>query len=411
MNFRTGAVAASVAALLLGGCSSNSGPVTVSGTVVDLSGHPFAGQTVVISSGTFSRTQVTDVTGAFSVEGVPTPYNATVVDSGGERVTSYQGLTRTDPTLTDAISQSPNRRATLGGQLTGGTYPESDQLETTFAFSSPETFTPLAALSSGSYQAQVQWSGPETTSGTLYALQLDFGAQPGPGYLGYGVRENVALADMGTSTGQDVALSPVTSGTLSGTVTAAPGYSVYETNVQLLVAPTVPLFLFGFAYIPSGGSPFSYVTPSIEGTSLLLSEAAQGPAGAYVATQMALSANATGVALTLPAAPTLNLPADGATGVTPTTSFSWTAFPSGVHVFQVYSGGSAFLLVTSASTATLADFSPQTPLSSATYTWDVIGYAPAASVDALAAAGGLHQFLFGNITEGHSASRTFTTGP
>ena len=64
---------------------------TVNGTVVDIGGQPAAGETVVITSGAFSQTVVSDSNGAFTVPAVPSPYNATVIQS--TQAIQYQGLT------------------------------------------------------------------------------------------------------------------------------------------------------------------------------------------------------------------------------------------------------------------------------------------------------------------------------
>jgi hypothetical protein len=414
MDFRSRAVAVGLAALLAG-CSSSSGSgstITVSGTVVDLSGQPYPGQTVILSSGSFTQTETTDAGGAFSVEGVPRPYMATVVAGGGEFVSVYQGLTRVDPTLTGFFTPHGGRASTLTGQFTGGSPPGTVGDSTSFVFASAETVQDFIEFSSD-YHEQLRWSGPSTTTGTLYAIQVHLSEGVPTDYPGYGTRDNVALEDTGTLTGQDVALASVTTGTLSGTVTTPVGYSLAALSLQLLVAPTVALNLLNFAQEPPSAPTFSLATPSIDGTSVLLGfSATPSSTGESAAAQMAVSANASGVTLTVPAAPTLNLPEDGATGVTDSTAFAWTAFPSGVHLLQVFGGDRVFVLFTSASTTTLGAWpAPNTPPTSTAYTWNVMGLAPVPSVDAMAAAGGLNQFLFSNFTEGQSASRTFTTAP
>jgi len=404
--------AAGLGCLILGGCQSgsNDNPGTDVGRVVDLGGHLSAGQTVVLTSGSFTTTQVSDDAGIFSMAGVPTPYTATVVDSGGEVVTTYQGLTRMDPVLTDIITPSLTHGAVFGGQFTGGSFPVNGLDTMSFLFASPEVVAELANPFDANYLAHAAWAGPATTTGALYAIQIHNGPGGPIDYPGYGTRDNVTLQDNGTLSGQDIALSPVATGNLSGTVTAATGYSWSRQSLQLLVAPTVALPLFSAP--PSSASAFNYATPAIEATQVLLGVSTTGPSGTeYVATQMAFPSSVSSVSFNLPAAPALGLPEDGATGITPSTPFSWTAFPSGVHLFQVYSGAHVFILVTAASTATLSAFVPVGPESAASYTWDVIGYAPVSGVDALTASGGLYPFLFSNVTEGQSASRTFTTAP
>ncbi len=420
--FKQGAVSACAAVLLFAGCSSSSsgtdggggGPtVTVNGTVVNNVGQPSSGQTVVLSSGSFSKTALTDGSGAFSAQNVPTPYTATVVDSGGGLAVAYQGLTRTDPTLTDIITPPSTRSATVTGVLMGGTYPEPSLATTRFIFASPDGVRDLGEPTSANYEAQVSWPGPATTTGTLYAIQIQnsLGVTGPASYLGYGSRGDVPLQDTLTLTGQDVAMSPVTSGTVSGTVSLASGYTLNQRTLQLLVAPRVVLDLYGSSNVSA--TTFSYTTPAIAGTSVLVAAAANGEAGDYVATQAMVSANVSGLTLELPAAPALSAPPANATGVTTSTAFSWTAFPSGVYLFQVYASGSTFMVVTAATTASIPDLTAAgLPLpTSARYSWDVIGFSPVTSVDALAAQGGMDGLFYGDLTEGQSAPREFTTAP
>ncbi len=408
-------------AVLLCGCSSSPGgtdggggpTVTVSGTVVNNVGQPSMGQTVLLSSGSFTKTLVTDANGAFSAQSVPTPYTATVVDSGGGLAVAYQGLTRTDPTLTDIVTPPSTRSGTVKGVLTGGTYPEPALATTRFIFASPDGVRDLGEPTSADYQAQVTWPGPDTTTGSLYAIQIQNGPQgAGPsGYLGYGSRGDVVLEDTLTLTGQDIALSPVTSGTLSFGLTLAAGYTLSQETLQLLVAPRVVLDLYGTSSVSA--TTFSFTTPNVAGTSVLVAASANGEAGDYVATQAMVSANVSGLTLDLPPAPALSAPVPNATGVTTSTAFSWTAFASGVYLFQVYASGSTFMVVTAATTATIPDLtSSGLPLpTSARYSWDVLGFAPVTSVDAMAGQGGMDALFYGSLTEGQSAPREFTTAP
>jgi hypothetical protein len=80
-----------------------------------------------------------------------------------------------------------------------------------------------------------------------------------------------------------------------------------------------------------------------------------------------------------------------------------------VHAFQVFNAATTFILITSESTATLADFLVDGPAPGTGYSWRVIGYAPVASVDAMAATSFQTQTAVGTLTSAQSASRTFTT--
>jgi len=387
-----------------------SAPIAVSGTVVDDSSpsQPSPGQTVVITSGTFSQSVVTDANGAFSVSGVPTPYTATILDVGGTAAFQYQGLTRPDPTLTDLSAvQTQTNSALLSGMFTGGSYPESSDYVTVLNFVSPQTTVRLGDPMSGSYSDTIGWAGPTTTTGTLYGIQVHSVAGVPTDYQ-YGTLANLSLENTETLAAQNVALSAVTSGTLAGTVTTPAGYTVGEKDL-LLISGSAPLTLFEDT---SGGATFSYSTPSISNTSISLEVIASSGAGeASIVLMGGLSANASGVEVTIPAALQLTVPVNAATGVS--TPFTWTANANGISILYVHGGGPEFYVFTSGATATIPDLSSVgLPLpTSAGYTWEVLGLGPITTVDGAAGPGGINGLILGSIEESISATRTFTTSP
>jgi hypothetical protein len=409
--------------------------VTVTGTVLTYEGVPADGDTVGISSGTFTGSQRTDVSGRFTISGVPVPYDLLVSAPVGPAGTSvrYIGLTRTDPTVSDLLSGlAPMRTANLSGQLAGGSYPEPADVATRFVFASPENlYSVIYALSNldyltdGSFDSAMQWAGPATTTGALYALQFSSTLQEGgylpEQYLGYGSLDGVSLEDKGSLTGQTVTLAPVGADTMSVTLTPTDGYTFYEETVQLSVGPNVPLTI-----ILGGGTPSTaqtFLMPVIPNTSLVVSADATNDAGAYIqATRTGLAPDAS-VVLTFPPAPEVQAPADGATDVGPFTTFSWSPYPNGVHMLAVIPDkyGTPYFIFTAGTSATVPDFS-SLPANTGFY-WFVVGAAPLASVDDLATAdhyqafynGQLHSpfpgllpHSPGNLTVGASPSRTFT---
>jgi Carboxypeptidase regulatory-like domain len=385
---------------------------TVNGMVVDIAGQPVSGETVFISAASFNQPAVTDTNGAFSIPDVPTPYNATVIDSA--EAVQYQGLTRADPSLTAFFFLLDNRTAIISGTFSGGSFPEMAGYNTQFIFASPQTITSLGEPDSGSYTSTVRWPGPATTTGTLYALQVHSDALGLPlDYPGYGSLSGVTLQDTGNLGGQNVALSPVTAGLISGTVTAPAGYAVVFKSLSLEVTSGITLSLITDS---DASATFSYVTPDIANTTLLVSAAAASAAGEFsVALKAGQSANGSGIVLNIPAAPTLTTPANLATGVTASTPFSWSTFPGGVYEFQASSTSGppfTYFVITAATTTALADFgSAGVPVPASTqYSWSVIGLAPVSSIDLLTAAGGINKLTL-DLTEGASVSETFTTGP
>ena len=382
---------------------------TVSGTVVDDDGQPAPGRTVLIAAVNFDQTVVTDANGAFSVADVPTPYDATIVEAS--QAIQYKGLTRPDPSLT-AFFLVRNRSAVLTGHFDGGVFPETSNYKTDFIFASPEVTDSLADPPTGDYSSTISWSGPATTTGTLYALQIrNDGGLPSD-YPGYGVLSGVVLEDMQTLPGQNVSLSPVTAGTLSGTVFYPTNYSLFSKSLALQAAPFVTLF---FVSDFSSDAIFSYTTPAISNTTLVVEAAATSDAGEFSATvKTAQSANASGVELEIASAPLLTQPANMATGVTAgVTAFSWTIFAGGVYELSASSAsGPSVTVITAATTAVLPDLSDAGFLlpTSTVYTWSIVGLAPVQNVDLLAAPGGLNRATI-DISEGVSASQNFTTAP
>jgi hypothetical protein len=396
--------------------SADSGPavITVSGTVVDVKMQPYSGPTVLITSGAFNKSVATDASGAFTVSGVPTPYVATILDSTAKLVVQYQGLTRADPTLTDIVSPLPDRSAIVSGTLTGGMYPETSAYTTSFAFVSPQTVSPLPDAQTAAYSSVIQWRGPTSTTGTLYALQVHNVVGLPTDYPGYGMLPNVAFQDMATAPGKNISLGPVTAATLSGTVSAPAGYAVSAKGLSLLAAPGAVLSVLNDHSL---GTAFTYTAPSIGSTSLILSVSAVDGTGAFsIAQKAGLSADATGVILDVPAAQSLTVPANLATAVSVTTPFSWSAYTGGISILTAAPAGVSgptFYVFTSATTTTLPDVgSAGFPLpATSNYQWSIRGLAPVANIDAVALPGGFNQLVFGDLVESVTALRSFTTAP
>ncbi len=221
--------------------------------MIDGNGAAVAGQTVLITSGTFSQSVVSDATGAFSVPNVPTPYDATVIDSGGKEAVQYVGLTRADPSLTDLVSSSTPQTASVAGSFTGGTYPESASTNTQILFVSPQITVDFSDPGDGTFSSPVNWAGPSTTTGALYALQVHTVAGLPADFPGYWLAESLAH-QWESLTGQTVALSGVTTGTISGTITAPAGLTIGENIASLVPASGV---LLGFLQDSSGSASFS----------------------------------------------------------------------------------------------------------------------------------------------------------
>lgn len=392
------------------------GPVTiaVNGTVTDEYGALDPGQTVLITntSAAFSQSALSSATGTFSVANVPTPYDATVLDSGGTVVVKYLGLTRADPTLMDLVVAATPLSSSLAGQLSGGTFPQTSGYQTNMFFASPQTNLSNGALSvssSGAYSETVDWAGPSMTTGTLYALQVHT-VSGLPTDYSYGTKSNVLLQDMGALTGQNIALSAVTAGSLSGTVTVPAGYTL--SSIGAYFVPGAGALVQAFSD-NSPSTSFNYVSPAVPNSTLdLLVQASAGGSSILLFKKEGISANTTGIAATIVAPPSQLLPVTAATGVTVSTQFTWTN-TAGVYLFAATGSGVSYYVFTTATTGTIPDLSGagvQLPASAA-YQWLVVGIAPQTTVDSLAVSGGLIGLELVDGTFSESPLRDFTTSP
>jgi hypothetical protein len=395
-----------------------SGPatVTVSGTVTDEFGNLAPGETVILANTTasFSQTAVSSATGTFSIPSVPTPYNATIIDSGGKIIVQYLGLTRADPTFMVLIAPAPPLTSTLAGQLTGGTFPQMSGFDTTIVFGSPQTNLESSSLavSGTGYSGDIAWSGPNTTTGTVYALQSYSPPSSLPTTFSYGALSNVTLQNMESLSGQNIALAAVTTGTLSGTITLPTGFTVTSAGVVVTPGPGAVIEPVNDG---SGSTSFSYTTPVISGAtySLLVETEGAGSAVSFFK-KTGLSATASGITAAVEAPPTLTLPVDAATGVTLTTPFTWSTF-NGVYLWAAQGSGQSYYVFTTETTTTIPDLSSagiQLP-ASASFEWLVAGIGPQTTIDEVAIPGGLlnlAELVDGSF--GESAERGFTTaGP
>lgn len=398
-----------------GGTSTDT--LSVSGTLVDLEGNPVANASILVLGST--APSVSDTSGAFSLTGVKTPYDVVVRASGSRVATVYKGLSRQAIALTLLDPRQLTHRGTLEGRISGDDathYP-------LVLFASPEVREGPRSLSINStdsehtYSAQVEWSGPAVTTGTLYSLQTvraSLGDIP-TRYAGFGWRENVSLASGTTVSGQDITMNPVANSTFSGSFTLASGYILQDKQLRLTLPPDSRLRLFSER---SSGTAFSYAVPVIPQASLSFVVTALRQ-GAYTsAFRTGFSPGTTGLTLALPDAPHPLSPANQTTNVTRATPLSWTAYPEGVYLLRVKSSNPAgtpytVYVVTSEQSALIPDLSGigmalpgNTPFS-----WDISGMAPLASVDA-AVTGPRVSELARHRTDGsigYSESRAFTT--
>ncbi|WNG56707.1 carboxypeptidase regulatory-like domain-containing protein [Archangium gephyra] len=401
--------------------------ITVTGKVLDENGRPVKHASILIP-GNGRQAAALDSTGAFSIEGVTAPYDVIVVQREIRTATVYKGLSRRDltlPYITNVeIRDDDYRTARLEGTVTGGSTPydvSSPKVDFVSAASSGTAF----ADPDGTYSGEVNWNGPDSITGTLYAIQMESSAPftPPSSYLGFGRRDNVTLSNDTTSSALDITMNSVTDSHLGGSVTVPNGYALSTIGVTLVPEPNASIDLF---YAPELGGTFNYVVPQIPQSTFTVQASAsfENPADPFnTASSMlykkGLTAGTSNAALVLQEAARPSQPADNATEVTRATEFSWTAFTGGIHQFHIQEMDTApdtssysVYIFTSGTQTTLPDLSvfDMSLPANATFTWNVQSIAPVASMDALSELA-LTNPMLGTTDFALSISekRTFTT--
>jgi hypothetical protein len=214
-------------------------------------------------------------------------------------------------------------------------------------------------------------------------------------------------------------MSVISTAQVSGTVTAASGYTIATKLLVLSLGTTGGMPLLSD---PSTASPFTYNTPSISGATLgLTAIAGKSLVATSYAFKTGIATNATNVGLTIPAAPELSLPVNAATGIKTSSPFSWNAFSGGIHalvISPVVTSNPSYVVITAAASDSIPNLSAAglgLP-TNADYTWNVFGFAPFANTDAAAGPGGFIPQGFplapiGDGSVGLTVQRTFKTSP
>lgn len=257
-------------------------PVTVSGTLLDSTGAPVPGMTVLVDG----ELTVTNLDGSFELENVVLPYDLGYVDDGGGSVPAFgfpgyqvvvwRGVTRLDPVLLYEGEQPPEHFSTFSGSVTGGLgFPQGTwetRLWSNLAYS-PETQYGLDG-SDGSFDAGIGWRGPDPVSYTLNALQYEV---TGLEYTHHG-RVTGTIED-GVVETVDVPLVEIDSGIVTGTIPGLPPVGGAAVIGAMEIAPgndaaggrgypareLVPLSRFGSV---STAGAFTLQVPGIPGATV-----------------------------------------------------------------------------------------------------------------------------------------------
>ena len=213
-------------------------------------------------------------------------------------------------------------------------------------------------------------------------------------------------------------LQPVGTTQFTAAITLPSGYTLSGKLLDLRVSQ---LALISLLNDNTTNAAPSYYTPNIGGATLVFgSGRSKRLRHRTIYYKNGISTGATGVAVTIPAAPDVSLPVDNATGVDTTVTFSWTPMAGAIHLIVFQSTGNpSYVILTSGTSATIPNLKGLgLGLPSAqVYSWQVIGIGPFTTSDAAANAAGFLSAL-DNPTVltsdgfyGVSAQRHFTSAP
>jgi hypothetical protein len=349
------------------GNSSVQGPV--SGTVVWYGDVPAAGVAVVLNR---ESVTATDAQGHFSFPDPGPEYELSLISETRHRVLVLEGLHGRTPKIRNVASLAP-KKGSAGGALTGDIGSASQTLNMAFVAGETALWDNQSDLSlphagKATYSMNVGWQSADSVSGSLLFLITGAGHS-----ISYGEKKTT-LTTAANPPAVDVALTAI--GERTVTVNTAPVPNNFIADLRVLVGPFE---------LPCGDLPAQ--TSCVVPDSPLLVPAIYelGIGGNDNFLESARSVPATGALnLALPSLSTPILPPTNATGVNPSTDFSWTK-PSLGMVWQISFYASPYLVqvITAESHTTLPDLTKYGVAYSANSSgsWQVQSLGPATSVD------------------------------
>lgn len=265
--------------------------------------------------------------------------------------------------------------------------------------------------SNGTYSGNAGWTSGSTSTGFLHALQLTRKANGAPNtFLGYSRSASTTLTN-GQAATINLNFTTVNSvATVTGTVTSPAGYP--DPRVQLVQQ-------FGTSQKPLWDTMTTAIDAAFPtglalagDTSLFVQST--GPNGGNSYFTQPLTATTT-VTFAMPEAAEVSMPAANATGVTTATPFEWTAPANVVSDVWINSNNSASFHIFTTNKQTTIPVIPELPLPSAkSFTWQIYGYGPNASINDAAGPNELEQAFSADFSGAAHAftvsqSRSFTT--
>lgn len=357
--------------------------------------------------------------GSFTFTDVTPPYDLYTVGSTGligigttiPTVFYFQGLTRPDPIVsapaTSFFTAFIASSATVSGTKTGG--------DATNPMLIVWDSGGLQATAPSSYSLTASWPKAATRQGTLYGFQFSRKATGAPDvFTGY-ASANRTLTENTPAT-INLAMTLPDTAALTGTITSPNGFPnpTITLTQQLLPASSVMLWsattTAASATIPlvGAGKAALFATATLDNATTTF-------------VHPALAA-ATDITFALPAPSLQTAPLNAATGVTATTPFTWSAAPDTVYEVNIATTtttGTArarYQLYTTSPSGTIPAVPELALPLNQSFTWNVNGYGPNATINDAASATGLEPVFAADFDGArhwftNSTDRTFTTAP
>jgi len=374
--------------------------LTVTGRIEVAPGIPIGGLTVRVRG---LPETLTAADGTFTIDGAPSPYDLTVASVPTREAHTWLGLTTTAVRVVPFFRPpAMTPRARLSGSLSGlATPPMATDNVVVIPAGHDQVVYGRASLTAGmgSFGFDVALSGASPAPTTVHALQSR-GTVTGTTFLGYG-RQDIALVD-GEESALSVALSPVETARMTGSIALPLGVTVSELFASVEVGPHAAIRL---PVSNSGSHTPTFDVPVIPGSTYAFGTAATSASGSLILGWT--TGLATDSTPRLELSPPVNVvaPADGISGVSASTEFIVSNPAGGALTFAFESDGPDVvtqLVTTMAPSAQLQDLRGlglTTPPGSA-YRWRVFSAPGMTSVDAAASNGG---------TLGHYISMAFVS--
>lgn len=342
--------------------------LTVSGRVVGAIGSPVSG--IVVSSQ--GQNAVSSADGTFTLGGLFVPYDlalSTSMGSGALHV--FAGLSADDPVVTPAFalepSGLPSSTATVSGDLLGGDPLPADHHALVCAEGLDLVVLGCDRAGPGdtSYSLTLGWLSADAVPVRLHWLHLEADALDRPvDYHGYASLE-LMFAD-GDIFIVDAGMGPLAQGTFSVSLASEGSIPVEGAFIGARVGPNL---VMPMAVIE--GTDIEVPMPLLSG----LGYDVTAMAGSVEALAWRTGLGLDGGTVTVPAAPAMVTPADGAPNVTLATVFTVAAPPDRAKLFlwTPDAAGPAIFLTTTGNSVTIPDPTPYglSLPSGATYDWQV----------------------------------------